>query len=578
MTPFDEQPREDTMDAAAAELESVRGLMQLMRNASKVFQCYPPNNRLYLDLANQLEEQFTTHLEDYGDLVISVSQHECLFDEEVVYSERDPFRSLALRLYRDGVRRVRFLPGLEREEIVDFVKILARPMSTDSLDDDVVTLLWEQDFSHVKYAVLAEVAGDASGARVGEALIEEVGPRAGGEAEAAAGPPTPDFKAEYKDVRSELQQITEEVKAAVAGLSEEALVELQDRIQQEAAHDITDRAGRILFETCVSEKDPEVTALAVALLGQVVRAEIAEGRIDSATKSLARLKRLMSSDVGSGTQEKKLVEQEMAKLGELETLHQLAAASQEDPSRMPELVRLLRVWGKEGIVPAITLTGMVADQQAMIDALVEMSRGHAERLVQPLQTPEAAVIALRVLREVGDPSIMPEFEALLRHGDARMKLETVYTVQKVQGRGAVQVLELAAKDEDARVRHAGTYVLGQFPGTETVELLKGLIFEKGFINKSLEEKRMVFSALAEAGGESVLPVLVDILSKRRWLHADRQNETRACAAYALGLIGTAGAARVLQAFQDTGAAVVRSACLTALTRIGSGQRNVRDNG
>lgn len=586
MTEAEEKNSKEPAEAEAAELESAKDLIRLVTNASRVFHSYPSNNQLYLSFADQLGEKFPTHLEEYGELVLAVGQYEFLFKGQIVYQETNVSRSLALKLYRDGVRRVRFIPGLEKEEIVGFVGILSKPIAADSLEDDIVTLMWEQDFSHVKYAVLEEV-GAAPAQPGAEEEAQEEGAPAPAAVERTAAPsigkqaaeqPTteaPSFKGEYKDVSSEIQEITEQVRASVASLTEDTLQELQERIEQEAAGDVAGRAALVLCDTAIMEKDAEVTARAVALLGQIMRAHIAEVRIASASEILARLKKMLSPEAELSTQETEIVKNEIDKLAELEVLHQLAAVANENvASRNQELRQFLLAWGKEGIVPVTSLAGMVMDDRVVVGALLEMGKDHAESFVQSLRDPNPAAVsvALRMLGEVGDASITPQLRSPLQQSNVEIKLEAIRTLQKLRGQGALELLELVLSDEDPRVRRAAAQAVGCFPGTGAVDLLQQITSEKTFINKALEEKRVVFAALASAGGEGILPILASIVKKKYWFHAHQHNETRACAAYALGLIGTPGAAEVLEPFQDAGPAILRSACRTALSRIASGSK------
>ena len=594
--PAEDRPGKATGERPESELESVLALMRLVTNAARVFHSYLPNNQLYLGFAERLGEKFPAHLDSYGELVLAVGQYELLFHGEQVYAEADPARSLALKLYRDGVRRVRFLPGIEKEEIVGFVRILSRPIAADSLEDDIVTLLWEQDFSHIKYAIIEEVAVREAGAGAREAPAEGTGgaaaaaPGAAGEAATGGGvaasgaqavPEAATVEARYRDVRAEIQEIAEQVRASLAALDEGALHELQALIEKEAGEDIAGRAALVLLDTAIMEKDSEVTASTVTLLRQLVRAHIADGHVASAADDLTRLTKLMAPESGLSAQDRALVEKEIRGLGEPEVLQHLASlveASAVSPDR--ELHRFLLAWGEAGVPAAIALAGMVKDDRTIIDALLEMSRGHPASLVAGLISPAPGAVkaALRVLREVADASFAPELAGALQQGSPDVRLEAVFTLQAWSGEQAAEMLEPLVEDGDQRVRSATVQALGRVRGARAVEVLARMICEKTFLARPLEEKRQAFAALAQAAGEAALPMLGRVLREKRWVHAGKQNETRACAAHALGLVGTPAAAEILAPFQDDRAAIVRAACRTALHRIATAKKAEPQNG
>ena len=83
--------------------------------------------------------------------------------DEVVYLQRERDKSLAFRLYRDGVRRLIIQPDVEWGELLRLLEILSiRYTGVRQQEDDIVTLLWKAGFKHIE-AVSVEgfvLAGD----------------------------------------------------------------------------------------------------------------------------------------------------------------------------------------------------------------------------------------------------------------------------------------------------------------------------------------------------------------------------------------------------------------------------------
>ena len=48
-----------------------------------------------------------------------------------------------------------FQEGLPSDQLEDFLTVLGAALESSALEDDLVTLLWEQEFSHISYAYLA---------------------------------------------------------------------------------------------------------------------------------------------------------------------------------------------------------------------------------------------------------------------------------------------------------------------------------------------------------------------------------------------------------------------------------------
>jgi hypothetical protein len=83
-------------------------------------------------------------------LVLDVRPFELLREGEVVYREEDRERSLAFRLFRDGLRRLTFEPGVPWEELLTLLEIVAiRLTGVRQQEEDLVSLLRKAELRHV---------------------------------------------------------------------------------------------------------------------------------------------------------------------------------------------------------------------------------------------------------------------------------------------------------------------------------------------------------------------------------------------------------------------------------------------
>ena len=93
-----------------------------------------------------------TALEQYEEIDLEIRPFEMLRDGEVVYLERDRERSLAFKLFRDGVRSVIIEPEVAWEELLRLLEILSiRFTGIRQQEDDVVTLLLKAGFKGSVY-------------------------------------------------------------------------------------------------------------------------------------------------------------------------------------------------------------------------------------------------------------------------------------------------------------------------------------------------------------------------------------------------------------------------------------------
>lgn len=144
---------EIALGSTPAGIATNAGLRALSR-AARSFLLYDPSN-----------DAIRVFLADYRDAVKLALQHgvmdleirpfEMVQGSEVVYMERDRERSLAFRMFRDGVRRLTITPEVEWDELLRLLEILSvRYTGVRQQEDDIVTLLWKAGFSHIEIAAV----------------------------------------------------------------------------------------------------------------------------------------------------------------------------------------------------------------------------------------------------------------------------------------------------------------------------------------------------------------------------------------------------------------------------------------
>jgi hypothetical protein len=126
-----------------------------LTKAARSFTLYDPANKVVRKLIGEFREKTRHVLDTYGALTLTVHPYELLLGDEVVYREADRERSLAFRLFRDGIRRVRFEQATEWSELVRLLQILSIAFTAiRQQEDDLVTLLRKAGFEHIRIAAI----------------------------------------------------------------------------------------------------------------------------------------------------------------------------------------------------------------------------------------------------------------------------------------------------------------------------------------------------------------------------------------------------------------------------------------
>jgi len=92
-------------------------------------------------------KQLSAILQDIGELAIEVTPYELMLHGHPVYKASAPLMDLCYTIYYQGLKQLKFSPGLTPQELVTLVRILRRRAVKD--EEDTITRLWMEDLPHV---------------------------------------------------------------------------------------------------------------------------------------------------------------------------------------------------------------------------------------------------------------------------------------------------------------------------------------------------------------------------------------------------------------------------------------------
>src|SRR5690606_25817695 len=99
-----------------ADVRAVEDLLRTMSKAQRALQMYLPNNPVYHRAVEQLADAFAPVWGSTGRLVLDIEENDILWEGASVLPSVARGDGLAWQLYKDGLRRLTLLPGVESEE------------------------------------------------------------------------------------------------------------------------------------------------------------------------------------------------------------------------------------------------------------------------------------------------------------------------------------------------------------------------------------------------------------------------------------------------------------------------------
>ena len=562
----------ETDEELASALELIRSLLK----AIKAFKLYESNNPM---LAKQLEElttKFRGHLDRYQALNLQVGEYKLLFEGKPIYENTDMKESLAFLLYKDGVREIRFLKGLEDQEISDFLDILGKNEQISRLEDDIVTLLWQKDFSHITYFATDEFM-EANTVHVPatydeiEAGLEfspeegEAGAAAEQEAEGTGallvpGGTLPEHVEDQKETFARQFQLTAD---------EVNLINRQ--INQETdIHFVSTLVNNLVEILLHLGEDLEPYENMVTFFDRALEFLVLKGEFKTAGQILNNLREILDSMALKDNQIY-AINRIFECVGTLRMI-ELAAQTLKhegffDPNAGRKFFDLLP---KSAIEPLCSMLGKIDSPKArnfIAEIIGRKAQGNLEILVPYLSDKRWMVVCyvLTIIGNSGDRGGVKYLSQTVSHPDERVRRTLLKALSRYGGNETKAPLIKMLNDESPHIRSQAAIHLAKSFKNDALRPILSVIQSESFMDRDFSEKASFFRAIGDIRSPESLPVLRKILEKRSWFQRPKWDELQICAIGALRMIGTEESREILEMGKRSKNRAVRRACLQALT-------------
>jgi hypothetical protein len=561
-------------DLADLPVEAVRELFVVLGKAFRAYQLYDENNPVRHRFIESLRQTFHSLWNDIDRLTLRVEEDRILLGAEEVYKAATRGESLAFLFYKDGVREITFLPGIEAGELEPFLGVLQKARKLVPESDDLLTVLWDVDLSFFQYQYidfLAEgvdlpVAGDGVGqdlletvlrVELGEGEEDEDGTAAPAGAEGAQPAPQTVRQEDFNPTLYALDVRETEI--------------LRQELHREVYRDLRGDVLSALFDRLEESERPERQSEILDILGILLPNFLSRGGLVPATAVLEELRRLEGTP---GILDERLLAQSRTLLDAAsspEAIDELIQALYDGTIRASsqQLSAFLRYLRAGAIAPLLREAETV-DHRELREVLRSAVRGIAERnrpaVVRLLSDPDP-VIASGAARLAGDIQIAeagPSLAGLLAHEDADVRLAAVEAAAALKASTAAGPLEHTLDDPEREVRTAAARALGVLRYAPAADRLEETLRSREIRQADISEKVAFFEAYALVAQEQAVPMLDKFLNGRGFLGKREPPEIRAAAALGLGKIEAPSARKTLMDASQEEDPVVRSAVNRAL--------------
>ncbi len=571
----------DAVDAVSPPPCAPELLQELLRQLDKtvrLHQLYPITNPTYLKTLEALRVAFRHVWDETGAVTLQVSETQLTCGREVVLDEPEKASdSLPWTLFKDGVRQVTLSRGFEEEEIEALLDIIPKVRRAQDWEEDVLTLLWAQDFSHLSYRYVDTVSSE------GAPLDPSATPGRWPASTTVRGDTREAVEAARRRAEAARGSALERLLRADAAPDEaaaqaraEAMRHLRDGIAREYEADLRRDVTDVLLDIFELQRDPAVRAEVARQLDALMLLHLSSRSFEAMAHLLRESSLAVTRGHGMSDEARAAVVQFGSRLSDPALLDPLlewvdtaelqptSASVSEVLARLnPTALGAIFRWMAESRHHELRMLYAAASERlASTDPAELVKLVHAER----------DDVAFEAMRRCGAQRLDASVVALVKqlgHAEEPRRAAALAALIAIATPRALAGVERAMNDENTALRTTALRALASAAYRPVLARVTERVQSQEVREMDGHERRALFELYGALCGDTGVPWLSgQLIGAKGFFKRKSDPDTRACSAAALGRVNTPAARDVLRAAADTDEPLVRQAVRAALARGG----------
>ena len=549
--------KETRHEAPSEGARLAKGVTEGIIKAIKQFKIYPPNNPIYINASGTVYEKLRSFFNYEETLSLHISQYKLFYNDEVIYHNPEKDDNLALFLFKDGLREITFSSSIPQNEVDDFLRILTIDFEKEAPDDDIVTILWQKDFEHIRYVADDVLLSD-----------EEMSDEKRAYEKIEENPYNDDsIQKAYKESLD-----TEPLeKFTPSPVTSEDLQNISEGIKSQQESKV-EKLTAILFELLYLTKESATFRNVTLHLRAQLEYCLKKGDFRNASNLLNRIRQDIK-DGAFGESEIKNLNSVYSSINSSSFIKIIGDIL--DSSTIIEEAEYLdyvRHLGKNSIRAFVQLLGEVDSlkgRHLVSESLSTIGHLDIKTLATGLQDSRWNVVrdTIFILGRIDTPETFEHLKDILSHTNEKIRREAVRTIGNIKNPDTYLYLSKALNDGDQAVRINAVRALVNIRTAQVKKILLSALSSKSFASKTFNEKKEFYGAIALWQDNDIRNFLTSILKTRKIWRRKMYDETKACAAHALGILRDKEAIPLLEKTSKAKNRILRESSLAAINKI-----------
>jgi hypothetical protein len=553
---------------APVEIALVQELLRLFGKAARAHQLYLPNNPIYKQALDNLRTGFLPIWEATDEVVLGFSESEVRYGGEVVLEETTKSSdSLPWLFYKDGVRELIFVRGFDSEELAKLLDILQRVRKASPDEDDLLTMLWQADFAFLRYRYVDMSVDATTPMGEGAERLEhsQIDVRRLSEDEEGEGEETTESTGRAGVVNMA------DFDATLYFLDEKEIEYIQTEVRREYEIDLRQNVLALLLDIFEQQADPGIRDEVASILDSFMLHMLSAGQFHNVAYLIRESLIASQRAIDIVPEQRDRLAQISTRLSAPEALTQILQ-SMDEAEQLPTQAELLELFEQlrgTALSTVLDWLGRLRNQKLrplLEQAAARLASQSTAELVKLVRSPSRNVV-LEAIRRAGGlktPAAVGPIAQVLEDGDVELRAAAVHALSEIGTTTALQALERGVEDAEREVRVAAVRALQARAYRAVLPRLEAMVKGRAIRDADLTEKMAVFEAYGSLCSNGGIAALDAMLNGKSMFGRREDSELRACAAVALGRVGTPEAVASLRQAANEKDVVVRNAVARAL--------------
>ncbi|MCP4582778.1 MAG: HEAT repeat domain-containing protein [candidate division Zixibacteria bacterium] len=563
---------EQQLDALEHELDLVGSpyfreatdLFNFLMKAVKAKLVYPSSSKLPSQFKGELVKKADAIFTDIETLSYKISSNTINYGDKTVYESTSRTENFAHVLFRDGLIGLDFHEGVNEDELGRLIDLLSKMLRTVYVDDDLATLLWEENLQGITYTLIDDgldidtveyssnilksdsdfTNDDVQSLYIDEGEITfEDDDFADAEHESGLS--------SHSKAYAQMPQETGEFLNRITEFSNEEEDQIADLLVEDAKFEHTEYLITVVFEILGMEKEIPGYVETLGFVGKVRDNFIGLGNFAGASALLKRMTEMLevlSNLKSSRAQKIEGFFLDCASKDKIESITE--AANNLKDIDTEGLISYLEQLPWAAIDPLLTSLGDLKyfkSRRAVCKVLAEIGKDQIDLVARGLDDERWYVVrnVVQVLGEIGIPRVINHLKKTIRHPDYRVRKETLNAAARITSSEVIDFMIIALSDPDVKIQLGSLDYLAQNHCVRAFRAIEHIVKDKKFKDRPPEQVLKFYEGLGLLGQDKAMPYLKPLATKRQIFTSSKDERMRIIAIKALGLVNTGEAHKIL---------------------------------